>query len=907
MPSTAPSRRTARRLAAAIRFLASGSALAAAVAGIPYVLIVTIGAPWPDPIVSLDDLLTRLGQPVSDPFVLQLFALVGWACWGYFMATLAREALWLVGRLPALVLDTALMRQRARSLPVHRAAATLLVGTLLLAMIGIWRLPTAQATAVGSGPGAETVAAVAPRHVAPKQEAQPEYTVYVVQRGDTLWGIAEQRLGDALLWPKIYQLSCTIRQSDGSLLSDPDLIRPGWRLHLPVPPSTSPSSPPSRAEAPDQSPRPPTEAPKPDRSPSADHAEPAEPPQSHADSDQQSQEQDEDQSTGQRPVAVPIGTASVIGVTTAAGIAAAIGLARWRAARRRSPRIDDLAAPLQDDDLLLSDALHRSNQAHLKARAARHHDADSVPRRLAPAEPGQPGTVAIAEKAGREVRIEALAHGGGVQLTGPGAEGVARHLAIAIAGAALRLRPASPGVSLITDKTFLHRLLPRAQAYTGGQAWTVTDTAAEALEAAEHALLEHARSEQALTSDSLDQGVPALAVLLLDGAGVESTRLSALAARAAPGQLAVVSVGSRGDLVRHRLTIQADGAVSGPIAALDKSTMFLLAPEAATEMLDTLHAAHGRQSPPSSSHDESEDPEPEPAPAAAPQREERPTPTATGAQQNQDPGQARTVHIRLFGGFKLFVHGKECALADTRKEETREFIALLAAHPSGLRGEEIAEKMQLSDDPVEAKAELENLRRAARRVFRTATGKKEVAFVVLSGQVHRLDPQYVSTDVAAFVSVLKQVTTADSPYARASVLQRAADTYSGPLCDGADYLWVHGLRAELHRRAVDALMLLAEHTSKNSADPEPALALLNQAADLDPANEHVYRRIIRLQLALERDDAAQRTLSLLTERLAGIDAEPEPATLALLQERHQPPRSRVAAGRSSGRGASVNR
>ncbi|MFD1271818.1 hypothetical protein ACFQ51_06935 [Streptomyces kaempferi] len=75
-----------------------------------------------------------------------------------------------------------------------------------------------------------------------------------------------------------------------------------------------------------------------------------------------------------------------------------------------------LAAPLEDDDLLLGDALHRSNQAHLATRAARHHNSEDLPRRTAPAEPGQPGTVTVAEHAGREVRIDVLAVSGGVQL-----------------------------------------------------------------------------------------------------------------------------------------------------------------------------------------------------------------------------------------------------------------------------------------------------------------------------------------------------------------------------------------------------------------------------------------------------------------------------------------------------------
>ncbi|MET9036972.1 BTAD domain-containing putative transcriptional regulator [Streptomyces mirabilis] len=889
MPRRDPARRTGRRLTAAVRFLTCGSALAAAVAGIPYVLVIAVGAPWPGQVTSFDDLAGRLGQPISDPFVFKVLALVGWACWTYFTATVMREALWLLRRLPALVGDAALLRRRTATLPAHRAAAALLVGTLLIALIGLWRLPVAHATVPATNPAAEPVAAVAPLHVPPARAAEPGHATYIVQPGDTLWDIAEQHLGDPLLWPKIYQLSCAVRQSDGRLLSDPDLIMPGWRLHLPVNEAPAPRPPRPSAETPAQPPHPSNPAPEPEgnqpsgRGQSGDEQRQTDP-----------QQQDHRRGQEQRPVAIGLGIASTIGVTTAAGIAAAIGFARWHAARRRTPRVDALAAPLEDDDLLLGDALHRSNQAHLATRAARHHNPEDLPRRTAPAEPGQPGTVTVAEHAGREVRIDALAISGGVQLAGPGAESAARHLAMAIAGAAQRLRPAPPSVRLVVPQATLHRLLPGADEFT--PAWRVTETAAEALETAEHALLEHVRHEQHLDTEPLAHGMPALYVLLVDGADQDPVRLQALAARATPGQLAVVALGP----IRasgHRLTVAADGSATGSLAALPRGVMFLLAPEAASEILDTLHAAHGRQPAPPESGDEPE--EPEPASAPTPSCESPSTRTAKA-----EPGGAaptRTVHIRLFGGFRIFVDGKECTLADTRKEETREFIALLAAHRDGLRGEEIAEKMQLADDPDEAKGEIENLRRAARRVFRGATGKKEVAFVALRGQVHRLDPQYISTDVAAFTDALKQATSADSPYARAEALQHATDVYAGPLCDGADYLWAHGLRTALHRRALDALMLLAEHTAQHSADAEPALALLNRAADLDPENERVYRRIIQLQLVLGRDDAAHRTLGLLTERLAGIDAEPEPGTLALLHESRRP------AHRVPGRGQAARR
>src|SRR5262249_18428578 len=74
-------------------------------------------------------------------------------------------------------------------------------------------------------------------------------SMYVVQRGDTLWDIAEQHLSDPLRWPEIYELNQGRPQPDGRTLADPHWIYPGWTFELPVAaPPTQPN--PSPPEAP---------------------------------------------------------------------------------------------------------------------------------------------------------------------------------------------------------------------------------------------------------------------------------------------------------------------------------------------------------------------------------------------------------------------------------------------------------------------------------------------------------------------------------------------------------------------------------------------------------------------------------------------------------------------------------
>jgi putative peptide zinc metalloprotease protein len=132
---------------------------------------------------------------------------------------------------------------------VAAALAVVLVGVLLFQGQGL--ISRLEASSGPSGPpaaakGARPVPPVA--HVPGSSGVTPAFssstvpvvasyaavnTFYVVQPGDTLWGIAAERLGDPERWTAIFDLNAGVPQPDGRTLVEPDLIYPGWKLELP--------------------------------------------------------------------------------------------------------------------------------------------------------------------------------------------------------------------------------------------------------------------------------------------------------------------------------------------------------------------------------------------------------------------------------------------------------------------------------------------------------------------------------------------------------------------------------------------------------------------------------------------------------------------------------------------------
>jgi DNA-binding SARP family transcriptional activator len=111
-------------------------------------------------------------------------------------------------------------------------------------------------------------------------------------------------------------------------------------------------------------------------------------------------------------------------------------------------------------------------------------------------------------------------------------------------------------------------------------------------------------------------------------------------------------------------------------------------------------------------------------------------------------------------------------------------------------------------------------------------------------------------------------------------LHRAVHTYGGELLQGSDYPWVEPVRQDLHRRALDAHLRLAELEDHNG-HTEAAVDTLERAIDLDRYAEEPYRRLMALRAAHGHLDAVIATWKLLKQRLTDLDLDVEPATSRL--------------------------
>ena len=346
-------------------------AIAVIVVGVPIALIVVAGNPLPtsNQIHYIVTLVPDYGNVILLTKVLPCLA---WFAWLLFAVPLLIEIgagiagrkttkrIWLLKgqQQAAATLVAAVLVMFAGFGAIHVSAPPLAAATPRAPTISIEPTNPAPSTTPVSQPTVEPATAAVSASQAPRTQT----LTHVVVSGDNLWDIAEKYYGVGTRDLDIFRASTATVQPGGQRLTNPNLIRPGWRLTLPdvpVPPTVT-------APAPDPAPAPnsaPAEQPRP-HSPNFDDAvpAPASPAKTTPSTTSTPSVNAVKSTASQSDVAVPLSTAGGLVGVLAAALLLLLGRRRLNQRRRRraGERIampEPAAADFEQELRMVADAL----------------------------------------------------------------------------------------------------------------------------------------------------------------------------------------------------------------------------------------------------------------------------------------------------------------------------------------------------------------------------------------------------------------------------------------------------------------------------------------------------------------------------------------------------------------------
>lgn len=781
--------------------------------------------------------------------------------------------------------------------------------------------------------------------------------VVLVRPGDTLSGLAERHLGHGTAWADLFAANAGRPQPDGGRLTDPNLIRPGWRLALPTPGHHTGGAPEhrrtdgtgTRPGSDGRHRRDPTPTPTPTPTPSAGPSVPATAPPTTptatptgatptpaapSPTPAAASGGAASPATGDGPAKTPTASSrpaqetptrdrvrlpsgSLVALSLAAAVATLAWVARTRHRSRRRPTDPLAPAPRE---LALPPAVEHLEEAWLAARRlteddelaedqAEGSDADVHEPAAAPraeADPPMPGLGAP---------VTDLAPTGGLGLTGTGATAAARGLlGQLLAGAG----PAA--LEVVTTRAAAQTLLPdAADRFAGIEGVHVAETMTRALDWCEVELLRRGRLLTEADTDlagyrqlpAVDP-IPTLVLLAhTPNNPADTRRTDAVLQLGRDREIVAVFLGDWTAGVSCQLdpdgTVTASTAQAGLLAAgqqlptlTEADALDLLA-----GLLPDTRGALDYLTPdyltPATS--------PSTTVGIADAGSRVNTGTGEAAEATRPdvvvPGHAGPVLlVSVFGSTRLSTSDTDPGTSPRAK--VRDLVGLLAVNADGLTGEQVAESLWPDAPPGRPARRLSATLAQTRRLLREITAQAEdVDLIPHTGGRYRLHPDLVNVDYWQFTAALTDYgrarQAADEPAALAA-LTRAGGAYGGELLADTPYRWAEPLRATARRQAADALTTLADALT----DPAAALAALERAVQIDPHAEELYRRIMRLHAAAGRTDAVRRTLRLLEARLTDLDVDPDPETTALAagllrpRPRADPTRAgKTAAGRGN--------
>ncbi len=262
-----------------VRRLAAAIALVGILVGAPVLLWFLGRGLLPDDVPSIAQAWASLQGRDTGALFLGALVVVGFLTWLVFAICVLAEVISTVAHRPSFNLP---------GLRLPQAVAAGLIGLILAGTMSVSAGHTGSASAsslpplprsslsqsaafqgFSSGNPANAAAGPLVDHYAPigaaepagppgapstelkKASAAPQEVIWVVHKGDTLWSISEQALGDPLRFGVVADANIGRVQSDGKIFSSGDWLEIGWQVVLPgeavVPMDRQPAPQPARA------------------------------------------------------------------------------------------------------------------------------------------------------------------------------------------------------------------------------------------------------------------------------------------------------------------------------------------------------------------------------------------------------------------------------------------------------------------------------------------------------------------------------------------------------------------------------------------------------------------------------------------------------------------------------------
>jgi DNA-binding SARP family transcriptional activator len=197
-------------------------------------------------------------------------------------------------------------------------------------------------------------------------------------------------------------------------------------------------------------------------------------------------------------------------------------------------------------------------------------------------------------------------------------------------------------------------------------------------------------------------------------------------------------------------------------------------------------------------------------------------------------------------------------------------LALLAAHSKGRTLEEIIDDLQPEDGLKDVRAAVRATINSVRATLRKTTGVagKYLPYDNSTGR-YTIDPNLICVDLWRMLAAIDRANAlADDDTACLAALREAADCYGGDFAEGQDRAWVIDYATTYRGHILSVYGRIAEILELSA--PDQAIAALERAAELDPVNEEIAQRIMRIHGRQNRPDAVRRTLRQLENRIAQI-------------------------------------